>query len=229
MEISRRTAGHALVFVLVIVGLTSCNQTPTPSPPVTQNPVPPQPPPNPCKSGGMFKAHCFSIPADTPVLAAGSSIDMQAKTPFQGNTTKYTVTGSNIGSLFFDGIDQFPSSQQFPGWVLRISNRNKHSVEKPDALKICSNKQCDGASLDPNNIIYIKARAGAWLAMPDSTHLVFHDSECDGSSTSANPGMSSQCDFFVKLRVKSQGQPDMVGKCALAGADGICAVGIGRP
>jgi hypothetical protein len=33
----------------------------------------------------------------------------------------------------------------------------------------------------------------------------------------------------MKLRVKSQGNPDMVGKCSLAGTDGVCAVGIGKP
>ena len=230
MEISRRTAAYALVLVLVTVSLTGCKQTPPSTPTATQNPgTPPPTPPNPCKSGGMFKAHCFSIPADTPVLAAGSSIDLQARAAFQGSTTKYTVTGSNIGWLFFDGIDQFPASQQFSGWILRISNRNKNNAEKPDAIKICSNQQCDGASLDPNNIIYIKARAGGWLAMTDNNHLVFHDSECDGSSSSANPGENKQCDFFMKLRVKSQGNPDMVGKCSLAGTDGVCAVGIGKP
>ena len=82
MEISRRTAAYALVLVLVTVSLTGCKQTPPSTPTATQNPgTPPPTPPNPCKSGGMFKAHCFSIPADTPVLAAGSSIDMQARTP----------------------------------------------------------------------------------------------------------------------------------------------------
>jgi hypothetical protein len=233
MELSSRTLPYVIVPVLLVGGLIGCKSSPT-NPPVASDPVtqppgqPTGPPPSPCLTG-KFHAHCFTIPADTPVVVFGGSIDIDAKAPFQGSSTKFTATGNNIGSLSFDGFDQFPASQQFSGWVLRISNKSKNSVEKPEAIKICSNKQCDGLSLDPNNTIYIKVRSGAWLAMPASTQLVFHDSECDGSSSNANPGENRQCDFFMKLRVKSHDlAQDLVAKCSSGGTDGLCAIGIGK-
>lgn len=226
MEISRRTAGHALVFVLVTVGLIGCKQAPPPTPTVSQNPVPPQPtPPPPCKPTGKFQASCFSLPADTPVVVWGGSIGANAKAAFQGSNQKFQVPTTNAGWLSFDGFDGFPPSQQFSGWVLRISNRSKNNSEKLEAIKICSNKQCDGASLDPNNLVYIKIRSGAWMTMPSNNELLFHDSECDASGSTSD---DRQCDFFMKLRVKSQGNPEMVAKCANATGDGFCAVGIGK-
>jgi hypothetical protein len=231
MELRRSTASYLIVLVLVISNLIGCRGTTPSNPPTTQNPAPPQPvPPTPCKSGGKFQVHCFSIPADTPVVASGSSIDLNAKNTFQGNNTKFTVTGNDIGWLFFDGIDQFPASQQFTGWVLRISNRDKKNNEKQEAITICSNQKCDGNSLDANNMIYFKVGSGRWVGTSANTQLTLHDSECDGSSGTLNPGEDRQCDFFMNLKVKSHDlTKDMVGKCTKGGTDGVCAVGIGRP
>jgi hypothetical protein len=234
MELRNRALRfYAIVLVLVLSGLSGCkNAAPPPSEPVavTPQPVPTPTQPVPCTIRGKFQIRCFTIPADTPVVASGSSIDIDSKAPVQGSNRTFTATSSNIGWLSFDGFDQFPQSQQFSGWVLHISNRNKTNAEKQDAMTICSDSSCTGKSLDSNGKIYIMVRSGSWMTTPDSSHLTFHDSECDGSSSASSPGVNRQCDFFMKLKVKSADLTgDLVGKCTLGGTDGVCAVGIGKP
>lgn len=235
MELSKRAVAYVVVFALVIGSEIGCKSTPPPPPPVVGQQPPPPPPPVPCPTTGTISEKCkTAIPADTPVTVSGGSIHVDVLPAFKasdlGNNAKFTVTGNNIGWLLFDGIDQFPSSQQFSGWVLSISNRDKTNKEKVEAIRICSEATCDGKSLDPNNTIYIKVRSGAWMSMPDNTHLIFHDSECDGSSSNASPGENRQCDFLMNLRLKSHDlNQDMVGKCTSGGTDGVCKVGIGKP
>jgi hypothetical protein len=231
MELNSRVKYAAIALVLTTGLLIGCRNNSNPGPTVAQNPGPTSPTSNPtpapCKPGERFQVHCFVIPGDTPVVASGSSIDLSAAGGFQGTNTNFTTTASNIGSLSFDGISGFPSSQQLSGWVIHISNRGKNYKEKKDALKICSDKNCAGKP-PSNNTIYFKVRSNSWMAASPNILLTFHDSECDGSSNTINPGVNQQCDFFMNVTITSPGMKDMVGKCSKDGTDGVCAVGIGK-
>ncbi|WP_263366529.1 hypothetical protein [Edaphobacter bradus] len=160
----------------------------------------------------------------SPVTITGGSIRVNATTPqsWSSGTETIPVTGKQNGQLFFDGVQNFPSSQSLSGWVMKISNKKRDGTEKADAIIICSSSDCGGNSFDPNKV-YLHVRAGSRWEKVSSTELSFHDSECGGQS--------KDCDVLVRVKVEGTDNSGrhwvQSGKCSRNGDDGHCQIGIG--
>jgi hypothetical protein len=176
--------------------------------------------------------HVFDT-ADSPIDIAGGSIYASIKagqqwTP-QGCDKKCTATSNHIDQIFTKGVSGVPPTVPLPnGWVIKVSNKDKNSKEKLEAVKICSNPKCDGNDLGDGKTIYLETRGNSRWTLNGANQLRFHDNDCDGDTGTSE---DKDCDFLVKVRIEHpKGTTIWEGKCTdPVNGDGHCEIGIGKP
>ncbi|HEY6413552.1 MAG TPA: hypothetical protein VIX42_07685 [Edaphobacter sp.] len=174
----------------------------------------------------IFKPH------DSPVEVAGGSIYASVYSRQSWNYIDHqhvTVTSANnIDQILLVGVDGVTSPVPVPnGWVIKISNRHqKDKSEYPEAVVVCSDPDCTGASLGDGHTIYFKARPDARWKLKNN-QLRFHAHECDGADDNDNE--NRDCDFLFRVAIESpEGNEIASGRCKKFYGDGLCTVGIGK-
>jgi hypothetical protein len=150
---------------------------------------------------------------DLPVIIAGGSIDARAVSQswtLQTPKKEYSVILPNSGNNFvtFEGFDEKPPDlDETKSWKIRIDNRDLGGSPKIEAVKLCSNQNCDiGGTPDANGNVFLKAGNKArWKETGSSKKVLhFHDTDCDGTADNDN---ETSCDAIVQIMVHTAAHP----------------------
>lgn len=178
----------------------------------------------------QFAVSMYSLPADTPITVAGSSVYATSQYQWSGSDPTYTTTGNNIGQLYTLGVSGVPNTlPMLRGWVIYIDTKN-FSTGLNESVQICATQDCNPATPISSQTVYfqISDKTLYRWAIYNSKELHFHDRACDGSSGN---GEDRKCDFLVDVRIRgntASGPAIYAGECKrLLYGSGHCAIGIG--
>lgn len=126
-------------------------------------------------------------------------------------STTITTDATQISAKGIAGASLFAT---LSGYVIRISNKDRDHPEKVDAVRICSDQNCNQNPVT-NNTIYARVRDDSAWTTSGTNELFFHDPTCAAGDT---------CDVFVNLTIKGP-----TGKFSGDCDNNKCLIGIGPP